>query len=308
MFNKRQRAGSMLLGILIPLTMTISGCSSSSASTAPTTAAGGSGATSNAALRAQTPEAQLGGDGSFARIWQNGLRICTTEDAPYDMKDAQGNWTGLDYEIVSTAVAQLKIPKVSYVIGPWDSMVANLQAGRCDFLQTNIHYTAQRAAVIDFTAPVYYYADSLVVRKGDPLNLHTWQDLTGHSVGAELGDAYVDWLDKRTDISPKTYKTWPELFSDLSNGRLDAAIVDSTVAGYYIVQNPSAQVQLATGYVPQTDLSSWARYGVQKGDYDLANAFSRVLDEMRVDGTLYTILAKYGVPETAVEVFKGWQP
>lgn len=261
--------------------------------------------------RAAYPNAMLGGDGSFAKAVTSGLRVCTTNEAPSNWQDsASGKWTGFDADMANEAISRLGIKTVSYVIGPWDSMVPNLTSDRCDLLQTDIHWNPERAKIIDFTAPIFFYGDSLLLKKGNPLGLHTWEDLAGHSVGGQLGSNLVDMLNQRqteaNDLSAvKTYKTWDELITDLSNGRLDAGFVDATVSGYYVVTHPDAQVELATGYIPQEDLSSWTRFGVQKGAYDLANAFSRVIDEMRVDGTLAAILEKYGMPQDGVQVFKG---
>lgn len=285
-----------IAAIVAAAVILVAGCSSSAAPTA-----------TNANANVNAPAiAMLGGDGSLARAMQDGIKVCTTNDSPYNVHDNSGKYTGLDADIVTEALKRLGIAKVTYVEGPWDSMVPNLQSKRCDFLQTNIHYTDERAKVIDFTVPVYFYADTLMVKKGNPLKLHTWQDLAGHSSSAMLGDNYVDWLTKRGDLSTvKTYKTWPELITDVEQGRVDSAIVDGVVSGYYISTHADAQVELASGYIPQTDMSNYARYGVPKGYHDLANAFSNALDMMRVDGTIPTILAKYGISAEAVQVYKG---
>ena len=281
------------------VTLAITACSAAPGSSS-------SGSTNPNANVSAPPIAMVGGDGSFARAATDGIKVCTTNDSPYNVRDDNGNYAGIDADIVNEALKRLAITKVTYVEGPWDSMVANLQSKRCDFLQTNIHYNDERAQVIDFTVPVYFYGDTLLVKKGNPLDLHTWSDLAGHSVGGMLGNSYVDWLTARTDLSAvKTYKTWPELITDVEQGRVDAAVVDGVVSGYYIQTTPAAQVELASGYVPQEDLSGWTRYGVPKGYHDLANAFSNVFDQMRVDGTIATLLAKYGISGQAIQVYKG---
>lgn len=294
------RRGLGTLAISVALAVSMVGCA---ASPSPSPQANSGGGNDNAA-------AMVGGDGSFARAVDSGLRVCTTNEAPSNWQDSSSNWVGFDADMANEAISRLGLKKVTYVVGPWDSMVANLTSNRCDLLQTDIHWNPERAKIIDFTAPIFFYGDSLLVKKGNPLNLHTWADLKGHSVGGQLGSNLVDMLDARqskdNDLSAvQTYKTWDELITDLSNGRLDAGFVDASVSGYYIVTHPDTQVELATDYVPQEDLSSWTRFGVQKGAYDLANAFSRVIDEMRVDGTLATILEKYGMNQTAIQVFKG---
>ena len=37
--------------------------------------------------------------------------------------------------------------------------------------------------IIDFTLPVFWYGDALCVQKGNPENLHSWEDLAGKNVG-----------------------------------------------------------------------------------------------------------------------------
>jgi ABC-type amino acid transport substrate-binding protein len=260
----------------------------------------------NADISALSPQAQLGGDGSYARVWQDGLRICTTNEQPFNVPDASGKWSGIDADIANEAVARLGIPKVSYVEGPWDSMVPNLQSNRCDLLQTNIHQTDPRLLVIDFTAPIYFYGDALAVQKGNPKNIHTYEDLKGKTVGTLLGSEYVEWLDKRTDLGAvKTYQDQPGMFTDLMNGRLDAVIFVDLSTEVFMKMHAEAQngMELATGYVPQADQKDYIRFGVQLGAHDLANAFSRVVDEMRIDGTLAAILAKYGVAARAFQTY-----
>jgi polar amino acid transport system substrate-binding protein len=287
----------------VVLVVSLVGCASSASPSAQSS--------SGSDVSAQYPNAKLGGDGSFAKAVTSGLRVCTTNEAPSNWQEGgSGPWKGFDAEIANEAIARLGIKTVTYVIGPWDSMVPNLTSDRCDLLQTDIHWNPDRAKIINFTAPIFFYGDSLLLKKGNPLGIHTWADLKGHSAGCQLGSNLCDMLDARqkaaNDLSEvKTYKTWDELITDLSNGRLDVGFVDATVSGYYVVTHPDAQVELATGYLPQEDLSSWTRFGVQLGAHDLANAFSAVLDEMRVDGTTTGILQKFGLDQTSIQVFKG---
>lgn len=285
----RNRSRAVLAALAVAL---VAGCTSAPASS--------SGAPGNA-----PSIAMLGGDGSFARVAKDGIKVCTTADSPYNVPE-DGKYVGIDADIVSEALTRLGLTKVTYVEGPWDSMVPNLESKRCDFLQTNIHWNPDRAKLIGFTVPVYFYGDTLMVKKGNPLGIDTWGSLAGRSVGGMLGNEYVDWLEARNDLSAvKTYKTWPELITDVEQGRVDGAIVDGVVSSYYIETTPTSQVELAAGYIPQEDLSNWTRFGVPLGYNDLANAFSNVLDDMRVDGTIATILAKYGLSAQAIQVFKG---
>jgi len=277
---------------------------------APTTAAAGPaptaapGATPAGALPATVfgIEPGVGGDGSFDRVKQNGIKLGITNDQPYNWHpEGSQERKGIDYDIISEAMKRLGIDKIEFVEGPWESMVPGLQSGRFDVLVTNIHKTEARVKVIDFTTPVYFYSDWLVVQKGNPKNLHKWEDLKGHSVGAIRGENYVDWLNKRGDLAEvKTYKTFDEEIADLAAGRVDAVIGDEPVYAWYLKQHPDYPIEIVPDYVPQSSLSDYTRFGIRKGDNDLNNMLSRTLDEMRADGTLLQLLQRYGLTQRAL--------
>lgn len=241
--------------------------------------------------------AHVGGDGSFKRVVDNGITFGLTNDAPYNWRDPATNARrGIDYDITMAAVKLLGITKIAYSEGPWDSMVPGLVSKRFDYLVTNIHVTAARLQVIDFTAPAYFYADWLIVQRGNPKHISTWDSLKGHTAGTMRGENYVDWLNKRKDLAGvKVYTDVDEYIQDLSAGRVDAIIGDQPELGWYLKVHPTSRVELVTNYVPQSDLSDWTRYGVRKEDNDLNNAFSRALEELRINGTLSAIMNRYGL-------------
>lgn len=263
------------------------------------------GSNPNAGIKAKN--AYLGGDGSFARALKDGLRAATFNAAPYTFTDSSGNLTGFDAELFREASKRLGLlDKVKYTIGDWTNLIPSLHAKRLDFIFVDFHMTPEREAQVDFTGPMFFYGDDLVVRKGNPLNLHSWQDLAGHTVGALEGESYVDWLNKRKDLKGvKLYKDYNNEIQDLAAGRVDAIIGETPVVSYYLSQHTDAQIEAVPDYTPQSDLNDWTRWGVQQGAHDLNNAYTRVVDEMRVDGTMYKILSKYGMPAASLQYFKG---
>ncbi len=252
-----------------------------------------------AALETGVRLAHQGGDGSFKRVLDNGITFGLTNDAPYNWRDPSTNARrGIDYDITMAAVKLLGITKISYSEGPWDSMVPGLVSKRFDYLVTNIHVTAPRLQVIDFTTPVYFYADWLIVQRGNPKHITTWESLKGHTAGTMRGENYVDWLNKRTDLAGvKVYTDVDQYIEDLAAGRVDAIIGDQPELGWYLKVHPTSRVELVTDYVPQSDLSDWTRYGVRKEDNDLNNAFSQTLAELRANGTLSAVMNRYGLSD-----------
>ena len=150
----------------------------------------------------------VGGDGSYQKYHDGSLRLGLIESFPVNFTDPEtGDRTGWNTDIVLRALEHAGITNVEFVDGPWESMVPGLQSGRFDLLASDVHVTPERIEIIDFSAPVFWYGDALFVPKGNPANVHSWEDLAGKTVGVGLGINYAEWLQKRTDLGAlNTYK------------------------------------------------------------------------------------------------------
>jgi polar amino acid transport system substrate-binding protein len=244
------------------------------------------------------PGSYVGGDGSLKKYQQNGIRVGYLEAYPVGYMDpATGKRTGFDTEIAVEALRRIGITKIEYVQTPWEAIFPGLVSGRWDFIISDVHVTPERLKTIDFTTPAFYYGENLWVRKGNPLKIHTWEDLKGKVVGVGLGANYAEWLQKRNDLKDlKFYKTVQDNIVDLAAGRYDVFVGDEVQTGAFLAQNPSLnqQVERVTGYISQNPYD-YTRFGCRKGDVDFNNAVSRALDEMRADGTMVQILSKWGM-------------
>ena len=240
----------------------------------------------------------VGGDGSFQKYHDEGIRLGLIEAYPVNFTDDTGKRTGWNTDIVMRALQHIGIgeDKVEFVEGPWESMVPGLQSGRFDLLASDVHVTPERIEIIDFTLPVFWYGDALFVQKGNPANLHSWDDLAGKNVGVVLGTNYAEWLQQRTDLGAlNTYKDTTQMAADLVAGRIDAAIAEDTNFTAYLAQNPDIPIEAVPDYVAKSDLADWTRFGIKIGDNDFNNVLSRALAEMFINGETLAILEKYGL-------------
>jgi polar amino acid transport system substrate-binding protein len=246
-----------------------------------------------------------GGDGSYGRYVSNGIRLGMVEEYPVNFTDSTGQRTGWNTDLVMAALGHVGIAKVDYVIGPFQTLIPGLQSSRFDLLASDVHVTPQRIQVIDFTAPVFWYGDTLAVPSGNPANLHSWDGLAGHAVGVGIGNNYAEMLQQRSDLGDlKLYQDNAAMASDLVAGRIDAAVVEDTNFVAFLNQNP-LPIDIVGDYVPHSDLADWTRFGVRKEDRDLNNVLSHAFEEMRIDGTNLTILKKYGLGEHNLTAMRG---
>ncbi|MEA2596049.1 MAG: polar amino acid transport system substrate-binding protein [Thermomicrobiales bacterium] len=245
------------------------------------------------------PVTYVGGDGSYAKYQQDGIRLGLIEAFPVNYVDKEtGKRTGWNTDLVLAALDKCGITKIEYVEGPWESMVPGLQSSRFDLLASDVHVTPERIEIIDFSAPVFWYGDIVVVPKGNPADVHSWDGLAGKTVGVALGVNYADWLQARTDLKElRTYKDNQTAVADLVAGRLDAYVAEDANFTGFFAQNKDLPIEIVADYVPKSELSDWTRFGIRKEDRDFNNVFSRAIAEMYIDGTTLSILKKYGLGE-----------
>jgi polar amino acid transport system substrate-binding protein len=238
-------------------------------------------------------------DGSFERVKKAGtLAFGTSNDQPFAfMDDKTHDIVGIDAEMLLAMLEKLGIPKHSVKQIDFEGLIPALLAGRMDMIADAMYITEKRAKVIDFSDGWYQYGETIVVKKGNPLKLHSLADLKGHKAGSQLGTVYLDWLRAVPGVEVKSYSTMATMMQDMTIGRLDAGIIDAPVAGYALTKNPAyaAAFEMANPYTPKE--IGVIGSGFRKDEGSLREAINWALAEIKKDGTDLKILKKWGLGE-----------
>jgi polar amino acid transport system substrate-binding protein len=178
----------------------------------------------------------------------------------------------------------------------FSTLIGSLTSKRIDLIAAAMYITDARKQVIDFSDPIYTYGDGLFVPKGDTTEYKEFGDLKGQVVGAQIGTAFVDPLQK-SGLFPevKLYDTLPDIMRDVNAGRLKAGFADAPIVAYNIQQGRFKDIRLVRGYKPMVTGS--VGIGVRKGDTELLGKVNAALAKMKSDGSLKAILAKWGLEE-----------
>jgi polar amino acid transport system substrate-binding protein len=143
---------------------------------------------------------------------------------------------------------------------------------------------------MDFTTP-YLENDQVIVVKKDSA-IKTKADLAGKNVGVQKGSSAFDAF-TADPISQQAaaLNEYPENVSalnDLGIGRIDAVVVDSIVARYYITSESAEFVILSESLSPEL-----YGVGIKKGNTELLTQVQDAMDAMVADGTAATISTKW---------------
>ncbi|WKY45342.1 amino acid ABC transporter substrate-binding protein [Eubacteriaceae bacterium ES2] len=200
---------------------------------------------------------------------------------PMGFRDENNDIVGFDVDLAKEVGQRLGMEVVLQPIN-WDTKELELDSGNIDVIWNGLTITEERKEVMDFTEP-YLENDQVIVVKSDS-EIATKADLAGRNIGVQKGSSAYDAF-TADEISSQVAELteYPENVSalaDLGIGRIDAVIVDSIVAKYYITSENAEYKILDESLAPE-------QYGVavKKGNTELLDQIQEALDAMNEDGT-----------------------
>jgi ABC-type amino acid transport substrate-binding protein len=188
----------------------------------------------------------------LARIKAAGvLRVGIASDPPFAFQEANGEWKSFNPLLIRKLGDYLGV-KIEFVPAGWTTIVAGLQTNKYDIIGASINATPERQKVIDFTTPYSYTGTSFLIRKDNPKNPKTVDDLNNSGVvvtfvtGSDNDEAVHKFLPQAT------YRAIPngsisDLISELESKRSDALSTSSYLVApimskytyYYLPSDPN---------------------------------------------------------------------
>ena len=224
-------------------------------------------------------------------------------NAPIAWMSPKDEPLGITLDLCQALLKREGIEKIDVYTMPFGSLIPALTSGRIDFACDTFFPTEKRKQLVDFTDIVFYNAETVIVRKGNPKGIHKLADLAGKAAGSYEGTVWIDWLNdlnkQGAKIAVQAYPTPTELIADVAAGRLDGGIVDAVLAAYAVKQNASLGIELVADYSPREKVSNAVALAVRKDSGDLRQAFNRTLAAMKADGSLDKVFEKYGLAPPA---------
>lgn len=248
------------------------------------------------------------GDPSYANAVKNGITLGINQNPPEAYLDANKQPAGIDWEINKAVLDWLGVKNIKLDWMPWESVIPALLSHRIDVIAGNIHHTVERDKVISFSGPGYWYGPVLIVTKGNPLNITSYDQLKGKKVGSISGSA-ADLYLRRIGVETTPFKQEVEELQSLNQGRLDAVLEDDLVYLEFAKSNPNSNLDPLWSIAVPSDIINgggygMARFGIRKEDCSLRVAYTTALAELRANGAVSYILKKYGLSDRNLVLYK----
>jgi polar amino acid transport system substrate-binding protein len=232
-------------------------------------------------------------DPTWERIRETGvLPVCTDPSwPPFEFIDEDtGRIEGLDVELARLLAGRLAPGvRAQIVTVGFDGLYDALLAGRCDAVLSALPYEPMRTEDVAYSV-AYFNAGLVLVTQEGTNGIEALEDLADRVVGVEW--SFVPEGDSRQrlflqSLGLRRYDTADCVLRALQSGEIEAAIVDRITAlaylrdcrGLRLVGEPLADVNYV---IP-----------VRPDSFQLLDQINRVLLEMRQDGTLEALQARW---------------
>ncbi len=216
------------------------------------------------------------------------LTMATSADyPPYEYIDsASGNQEVIGFDV---DIAKYVTEKLGYGLKidnlDFNGLIPSLQSKRADFVMAGMTPTAERKQNVDFSQ-IYYDAKNTIVAKKES-NLTTEASLNGKNVGVQLSSIQEKAAKEIKGANVKSLNRISEMIQELKVGRVDALIMEDTVAKGFVSSNPDLEFNV----IPNKGESGSA-IAFPKGS-ELVAKFDPILAEMKSNGKMDELINKW---------------
>jgi polar amino acid transport system substrate-binding protein len=218
---------------------------------------------------------------------------------PWEYKDANGNFVGIDMEIMREIGKRMGVEVEFQDLG-FDALVTAVQEGKVDAAIAAMASTTERRQSVDFSEMYYAGDNSMLVAKDSTISFLDPLKAAAYKIGTQSGTIMYTWV-QRNLIDPGLmkpgnlflYERNEQVALDLQAGRIDIAIMDEEPAKQFM-KDPAFGFKEVWRGVMETEGQSIA---IKKGETALKAELDKNLTAMINEGFISNLLTKYGVEQ-----------
>ncbi len=221
------------------------------------------------------------------------LVVLTRNSPSTYYEDAQGNYAGLEYDLVNLFAKELGVSVKFVVVPEFNKIIPTLARKQAHLAAAGLTVTPGRVKIVRF-GPAYQTIQPQVVYNGLSLKPAAFQDLLGKKIEVVAGSSYVERLNQAKKQFPKlawhevTSVEIEELLEKIAGGEVDCSIADSHLIA--MAQNFFPDLGVAFN-VGEPEHLAWAF--PKDGDPYLFDKAQEFFSRIEKDGTLRRLLDRY---------------
>ena len=246
---------------------------------------------------------------SIAGDWSK-IRIATEGAyAPWNFTDSSGKLVGFELDLAADLCKRMNA-ECEIVAQAWDGIIPALQAGKYDAIMAGMSITDKRKKVITFSRDYAATPAKFVVSDKSPManfktglesmNLTEIDDqekaaikeivaeFKGKTVGVQTATTHENFLREYlgNDVTIRTYDTQENLDLDLQAGRVDSALASMSYWVPLFESDKGKGMAMVGPGMTGGPFGAGVGVGVRQKDQDLADMFTKAINEAIADGTV----------------------
>jgi len=193
---------------------------------------------------------------------------------------------GFDIDLFN-AIAQKAGIELEFINVAFDPLLAGIAQCQYDAAISAMTITEERKKSFSFS-DLYFAAGQVVTVKADNAEITSKDQLTGKTVGAQIGTTGAIEIGKIQGATLKTYDDVGLAFQDLMNGQIAAVIADNPLALDYVGKNPGKLKTVGPVFTEEY-------YGIVvcNKNADLLKKINEGLAAVKKEGTIEKLMEKW---------------
>ncbi len=246
---------------------------------------------------------------TLERIQREGVvRIGYANEAPYAYVDQKtGRLTGEAPEIARVVLKQIGVERVEGVLTEFGSLIPGLKAKRFDIIAAGMYILPKRCREIAFSNPTYKIGEAILVKSGNPLKLHSYEDIAAHPsarIGVVAGTVELAYA-RATAIPNERIAVLPDAPSAVAAveaDRIDAYAGTALTIQDMLKKLGEGSVERATPFkdpvIEGKMVIGYGAFGLRKEDKALLEAVNKQLEAFIGSAQHRTLVRPFGFAET----------
>ncbi|MDT8464651.1 ectoine/hydroxyectoine ABC transporter substrate-binding protein EhuB [Alcaligenes nematophilus] len=232
------------------------------------------------------------------------IRVAVANEIPYGYMDMSGKAQGAGPEVAQAIMERLGVKEIKWETANFGSLIPGLQAKRFDMVAAEMAILPQRCNTVLFSEPNSSYGEGLLVAKGNPKNIHSYEDFakTDHKIAIMAGADQLEMMQALgvPDNRMITISNNADAISTVATGRADAYAATGQTASD-LASKGGGKVELAAEFkdpiIDGNPVRSWGGFAFAKESEDLRDAVNKELAEFKKTDEWKAILSKHGFTE-----------
>lgn len=155
---------------------------------------------------------------------------------PMEYINDNGEFEGFDVDFAKALAEELGM-EVEFINSDWAGIIPSLNADKFDIIISSMTINEERQKEVNFSEP-YFYAGQVIIVAKDNNSIAEEADLSGKSVGVQLGTTGDVYCTEMGDVDVRRYNKIGDAVMDLINGNIDAVVSDNSVCLPFVADNP----------------------------------------------------------------------